>query len=429
MVSKDLIDENNELFKKLKTSDPGLSQLRQDMYERFQIFWKNIRPRSIALNILTNEYVQYRIISKHNSSCDSLMDSMMELYLESLHKNKFKTIAVFSEDLGATPYYENVWSLMSSGKNNKSHIEDIRVRIREKLSTYKEFSEGMLKYTLPYIVTCLDIVQNKDTDFEKNSSYSLGNLISKINESKYPALEIITNTKTGLSINDLRNISAHSSIRTFPNNQIELTLEKNHNRTKIRVQEKDIDEDLQSLADIVFIIKFSLSLFAADNVQDLRRKLVPRSEDQQPEDAYLYLTDCFTKFQYNVEDIPDILDSLISVTVTSLTEKYWKDILVELSIHLPSMGLYTEMINKKNITKVRIIGNDRSGDEIGFVELSINSINELHLDKKDIIDVVHQIQFFDVKRNLLDNSFNEKAIKLIKLEESKINDLEKLGLI
>ena len=93
------------------------------------------------------------------------------------------------------------------------------------------------------------------------------------------------------------------------------------------------------------------------------------------------------------------------------------------------MGLYTEMINKKNITKVRIIGNDRSGDEIGFVELSINSINELHLDKKDIIDVVHQIQFFDVKRNLLDNSFNEKAIKLIKLEESKINDLEKLGLI
>ena len=383
----------------------------------------------IALNILTNEYVQYRIISKHNSSCDSLMDSMMELYLESLHKNKFKTIAVFSEDLGATPYYENVWSLMSSGKNNKSHIEDIRVRIREKLSTYKEFSEGMLKYALPYIVTCLDIVQNKDTDFEKNSSYSLGNLISKINESKYPALEIITNTKTGLSINDLRNISAHSSIRTFPNNQIELTLEKNHNRTKIRVQEKDIDEDLQSLADIVFIIKFSLSLFAADNVQDLRRKLVPRSEDQQPEDAYLYLTDCFTKFQYNVEDIPDILDSLISVTVTSLTEKYWKDILVELSIHLPSMGLYTEMINKKNITKVRIIGNDRSGDEIGFVELSINSINELHLDKKDIIDVVHQIQFFDVKRNLLDNSFNEKAIKLIKLEESKINDLEKLGLI
>ena len=132
----------------------------------------------------------------------------MELYLESLYKNKSKTIAIFSHNLGTTPYHENYWSTMLSNTEHE-YPEDVRIRIRKKLHAYKELSEGMLKYVLPYVVTCLAIVQNKaNTDFEKNASLGLGNLVHAISESKYPAFEIITQTKTGLTINDLRNASA-----------------------------------------------------------------------------------------------------------------------------------------------------------------------------------------------------------------------------
>ena len=400
MISKDRMDEHNELLKKLNKNDPGLSQLRQNIYKRFQIFWKNVRPRDMKLIVLITEYIDYEEISNRNSSCDLLIDSIMELYLESLHKDKSSTIAVFSQNLGATPYHENYWGITLS---NIDH-EDIRVRIRKKLSVYKEFSEGLLKHLLPYVVTCLAIVQNNgSTDFKKNSSYGLGKLISIIGKSKYLALETITNTKTGLSINALRNASAHSSIRTFPDNRIELSF-NNNKKTEILV-EKDINEDLDSLRDIVCIIKFSIVLFAIDNVHDLSGKFVSKSEDLQPEDAYLYLTNCFTKFQYSVEDVLDGPNSLISVRVKSLTKKNWQDILVELSIHLPVMDQYLEMINKKNATKVRIIGSDHSENEIGFVELSVGLINEIHL-KENIIDVILQIQFFDAKKNLLDKSFN-----------------------
>ena len=427
MASKDIFDDSSESVKKLIKSDPGQFQLQRNIYKRFQIFWKNVRPRSTRLVFLTTEYADYEIISKRNSFYDLLIDSIMELYLESMHKNKSKTIAIFSHDLGATPYYENFWSLQLDELN---HNKDNRVRVRKKLSLYKEISEGLLKHVLPYVVTCLAIVQNNaNTDFEKNTLLKLGNLIYIISQSNYPALKKITNTKTGLSVNDLRNASAHSSVRTFPNDQIELTLEKKSKKKKINVKEKDIDEDIQYLADIVFIIKFSISLFVTDHVQDLRGKLVPISRDLQPEDACFYLFNCFAKFQYGVESIPVILDSLISIRVKSLITKSWKDILVELSIHLPAMRNYLKMINKGDITKIKIIGSNYSGDEVGFVELSLDSINRLVSGKQSTIDAFNRIKFFNAKKNLLDSSFNDEATKLIKSEEEKIVDLKKLGLI
>ena len=427
MASKDIFDDINESVKKLIKSDPGQFQLRQNIYKRFQIFWKNVRPRDTRLAFLTTEYTDYEIISKRNSFYDLLIDSIMELYLESMHKNKSKTIAIFSHDLGATPYYENFWSLQLG---ELDHNKDNRVRVRKKLSLYKEISEGLLKHVLPYVVTCLAIVQNNaNTDFEKNTLLKLGSLIRIISQSNYPALKKITNTKTDVSVNDLRNVSAHLSVRTFPNDQIELTLERKGEKIKTNVKEKDIDEDTQYLADIAFIIKFSISLFVTDHVQDLRGKLVPISRDLQPEDAYFYLPSCFAKFQYGVEGIPVISDSLISIRVKSLITKSWKDILVELSIHLPIMRNYLKMINKEDITKIKIIGNNYSGDEVGFVELSLDLINRLVSGKQSTVDVFNRIKFFNAKKNLLDSSFNDEAIKLIKSEEKKIVDLKKLGLI
>ena len=427
MDSNDPMDRYNKLLQNLNKSDPGLVQLRRNIYREFQIFWKTVPSRSIHMTTLIPEYVDYKEICIHNDLYALLLNSIMELYLESLDKNKSKTIAVFSHNLGNTPYFENFWSTALSNPVDRFH-EDARIRIRKKLHTYKEISEGMLKYVLPYVVTCLAIVQNKDnTDFEKNASLGLGNLVYVISESNYPAFKIITHTKTGLTINDLRNVSAHSSIRTFSNNQIELTLKKGHNETKIRVDEQDIDDDLESLSFAVFIIKFSISLFVLDNISDVRKKFVMRDEDLQPEDGYAYLTDCFIKFQYSVEDNPNISKSQISIKVKSLTKKHWKDILVELSIHLPLMGRYLEMINKKNITKVKIVGSDHSGKKVGVVELPFNLISELY--PKNVIDLIRQIQFFDAQKNLLDNFFNKKAIKLIESEKRKVANLEKFGFI
>ena len=319
---------------------------------------------------------------------------------------------------------------MLSGDFEKFVTDDIRVRIRKMLSVYKEISEGLLKHLLPYLVTCLAIVKNNtNTDFTKNSLLGLGNLVSNIDQSNYPALKIITNTKTGLSIHDIRNVSAHSSIRTSSSNQIELTFKKGNKIIKKHVKENDILYDIQHLADIVLIVKFSISLFVIAHVPDLDKKLIPKHENLQREDSYFYLFDCFAKFQYGVKSIPNISDSLISINVESLTEKNWKDILVEISIHLPVMHKYLEMANQKNITKIRIIGWDHYGNEVGFVELAVDLINKLARGKEDLVNVFYQIQFFNAKRNRLDISFNNKAIKLIKLEENKVDDLKKSGLM
>jgi len=55
MISKKLIDEVSNTYVELQKNDPGLSRTLDELYDRFQIYWKNIRPRSIFLRVLIPE--------------------------------------------------------------------------------------------------------------------------------------------------------------------------------------------------------------------------------------------------------------------------------------------------------------------------------------------------------------------------------------
>ncbi len=419
MIGKDFLQYESTMFEEMQKTDPGLRKIQNEIYEQLHIYLENLHPKDVALKFLILEYLEFKQISKRDVRCALLFDVIMELFTEALEINKLKILEIFSFHACDTIFYQNFWSDLQKMKSLNS--ADYRNYVREKFSIYEKISEGQLKRLMWYVVSCIEIIEKGTTNFPKTRSCSLGDLICIINETKYPGLNLITDTKMGLKINVIRNASAHSSIQTFDDGQIRLFYKQNDEYTT--VQEGDLDMDIQTLHDMVHVIKFCIVLVGINN-KELSKKYMPIDKKFEPESGYSLLILTFQKFSYTLYMPPKISGNIFTVYVKSIIEKTWIQILVELSLHLSPLKFYLEIINIQNPKlKIRIMAKNNLDKKIGYVEISYHVLNSIESNRISEKDLIKSIRFFNVEKKKMKSGFNKMALTLYNDEIRKLKNV------